>query len=57
MKVTVIMPFKDKKENKVRNTGDVFDCTEERFAEIKAAGRFVKAVKEDQKPAETVEKK
>lgn len=57
MKVKVIMPFKDKKAGKVRNIGEEFDVTQERFEEIKKSGRFVVEVKQEEKPAKETEKK
>jgi len=57
MKVKVIMPFKDKGSGKVRNIGEIFDVTKERFEEIKKAGRFVVEVKQEEKPAKETEKK
>jgi hypothetical protein len=35
MKVKVKMPFVDKDTKKVRNTGDVFKCTVDRYSAIK----------------------
>lgn len=57
MKAKVVMPFKDKDSGKVRNIGEVFDVTKERFAEIKKAGRYVAEVKQEEKPAKETEKK
>lgn len=34
MKVIVKNKFRDKKEDKIRNVGDVFTCSKQRFAEI-----------------------
>ena len=49
MKVQVINEFRDKHLEIVHSIGDVFECTEERFEEIKEAGDFVKPVKEETK--------
>lgn len=49
MKVKTIMPFKDKQDNKSRNPGDVFECTEERYKQIRKAGKFVVKVEEPAK--------
>lgn len=57
MKAKVVMPFKDKDSGKVRNIGEVFDVTKERFAEIKKAGRYVAEVKPEEKPAKETDKK
>ncbi len=45
MKVKVEMPFNDKMANKVRKPGEVFECTDARYAEIRKAGRLVSVVK------------
>lgn len=39
MFVKVTKKFKDKYTNEVRNQGDVFECTDARFAEIQEAGK------------------
>lgn len=57
MKAKVIMPFKDKEIDKVRNTNEVFDTTKERYAEINKSGRFVVEVKDEVKSANKAEKK
>lgn len=50
MKVKVTRAFKDKRVgNKLRKTGDEFDCTAERLAEIKKAGNFVTVVEPETK--------
>lgn len=56
MKVKVIMPFKDKVSGKMRNTGEVFESTPERLAEINKAGRFVVEVPQE-KTTKAEEKK
>ena len=55
MKVKVIVPFNDKAANKLRKPGEVFECTEARYAEIKKAGRLV-AVVQDVKEKEPEKK-
>jgi nitrogen regulatory protein PII-like uncharacterized protein len=48
MKVMVTGSFIDKYTGEVRDLGTVFECTEERFAEIQSVSEdFVKAVKEE----------
>lgn len=44
MKVRTLSPFTDKYTNEIRRTGDVFDCTEERIAEIESVGHFVEVI-------------
>lgn len=46
VKVIVVNKFKDKNTGKLREPGEVFICNKERFAEIQAAGDYVKEVKE-----------
>lgn len=47
MKAMVTGSFIDKYTGEVRDLGTVFECTEERFAEIQSVSEdFVKAVKE-----------
>lgn len=46
MKVKVVIPYKDKDTKKVRNTNDVFDCTDDRYKAIK---KYVKKIDEPQK--------
>lgn len=41
IKVRVIEPFMDKETKKIRNTNEIFDCTDARYAEIK---KFVAVV-------------
>lgn len=48
MKAMVTGSFIDKYTGEVRDLGTVFECTEERFAEIQSVSEdFVKAVKEE----------
>ena len=56
MKARVIMPFNGKKEKKQFNTGDIFEVSAERFAEINKSGRFVVEVKQEEKPVEKADK-
>lgn len=44
MKAIVKTKFIDKNTKKARNVGDIFSCSKERFAEIKAAGEQAKCV-------------
>lgn len=44
MIVRTIYPFTDRRTGAIRRTGDVFDCTPARLAEIQSAGRYVEAV-------------
>lgn len=47
MKVIVVTKFIDKNTGKLRNVGDIFTCNKERFAEICAAGEYVKEYKDE----------
>ena len=47
MKAEVLIKFKDKHTGEIRNIGDEFTCTKKRFAEILAAGEYVKEVAEE----------
>lgn len=49
MKVKVIQKFRDKETQKVRLVGDVFECSDKRFKEIKSAGDYVEVVPEEKK--------
>lgn len=50
MKVKVLKPFKDLKEDKERQVGDTFEATKKRFAEIdKKLPGYVEEVKADGK--------
>lgn len=44
MKAKVVMPFTDRATKKTYKTGEIIECTEARFAEIKKVGNFVVAV-------------
>lgn len=52
MKAKVLKKFKDKKNGKIRNVGDVIIVTEERFKEILTKGKLVEEYKEEPKKAE-----
>ena len=47
MKAIVITKFIDKNTQKLREVGEVFICNKERFAEICAAGEYVKEYKDE----------
>lgn len=50
MKVKVLQPFNDLKEDKIRKVGEVFEATKKRFTEIdKALPGYVEEVKKDDK--------
>lgn len=55
MEAVVISKFIDARTGEVRNPGDVFDCTDERFAEINSAHEGMTFVKEFRKPVESHE--
>lgn len=56
MKAMVTGSFIDKYTGEVRDLGTVFECTEERFAEIQSVSEdFVKAVKEEPVVQEVVQ--
>lgn len=56
MKAMVTGSFIDKYTGEVRDLGTVFECTEERFAEIQSVSEdFVKAVKEEPVVQEAVQ--
>lgn len=44
MKVRTLVRFNDLKEGKLREVGDEFTVTKERFAEILKVGKFVEEV-------------
>lgn len=46
MKVKVIQKFRDKETKKVRLIDEVFECSDKRFKEIKAAGNYVEVIPE-----------
>lgn len=55
MKVMVMERFKDKYTDEVRDLGSVFECSEERFAEIQSASsNLVRVVKDVPKVEEPV---
>lgn len=47
MKAIVITKFIDKNTQKLREVGEIFTCNKERFAEICAAGEYVKEYKDE----------
>lgn len=47
MRVIVTKRFIDKNTGKLREVGEVFTCNKERFAEITAAGDYVKAAEKE----------
>lgn len=51
MKVKAVKKFKDLKDKKVREIGDVFEVNKKRFEEINSTeyGKLVEEVKEDKK--------
>lgn len=44
MKVKVIKKFRDITTKEIRKAGEVFECTDERYAQIKKAGEYVEPV-------------
>ena len=52
MKAKVVIKFNDTKANKVRNVGDIFDITADRFNEITKKGRYIEAYEEPTKETE-----
>lgn len=46
MKVKVIQTFRDRETKKVRPVGEIFECSDKRFKEIKAAGNYVEVIPE-----------
>ena len=44
----VLRPFTDKYTGETRRTGDLFECTEERLAEILTVGHLAEAVPDDE---------
>lgn len=47
MKVKTLVKFQDAKEDKLREVGDEFIVSKERYKEILEAGNFVEEVEED----------
>ena len=47
MRVRTLFPFTDKNTGKIMRTGDIFECAEDRFAEIENAGHYVEAIPDD----------
>lgn len=55
MKVRTLYPFTDRTEGKIRRTGDVFDCTPERFDEIERHGHHIEPVPDGEAEAALLE--
>lgn len=53
MKVKVIKKFRDKETRKIHQVGEELTLTKERFKEIESVGKFVEAVKSDDKSNES----
>lgn len=56
MKVKTLKKFIDQKEKVIRQPGEVFECTQERYDEIMAKNRLIEPLKEVEKPEEEPEK-
>lgn len=56
MKVKAIAKFQDMKEGMLREVGDVFEVSEERYDEITKAGEFVEEVEDDEEGLESMTK-
>ena len=57
MKVKVIERFKDSKEGVIRERGDTFIISKERFSEINSTCKMVAEVAEETKPKSTTKKR
>lgn len=57
MKVKVLRKFIDRQEKAVRQPGEVFECTAERYNEIMSKNRLIEAVEEDESENEAIESK
>lgn len=55
MKVKVLKKFIDRQEKAVRQPGEVFECTEERYNEIMLKNRLIEPVEKDEPEKESVE--
>lgn len=55
MKVKVLKKFIDRQEKAVRQPGEVFECTEERYNEIMSKNRLIEPVEENEPEKEPVE--
>lgn len=55
MKVKVLKKFIDRKEKAVRQPGEVFECTQERYDEIMSKNRLIEPVEEKNQENESVE--
>ena len=56
MKVKVLKKFIDRQEKAVRQPGEVFECTPERYNEIMSKNRLIEPV-EEEKTKRTTKKK
>lgn len=54
MKVKVLKKFIDRQEKAVRQPGEVFECTEERYNEIMSKNRLIEPIEEDEPEKELV---
>lgn len=50
MKVKTLKKFIDQKEKVIRQPGEVFECTQERYDEIMAKNRLIEPLKEVEEP-------
>lgn len=55
MKVKVLKKFIDRQEKAVRQPGEVFECTEDRYNEIMSKNRLIELFEEDEPEKESVE--
>ena len=55
MKVKVLKKFIDRQEKAVRQPGEVFECTEERYNEIMSKNKLIEPVEENEPEKEPVE--
>ena len=55
MKVKVLKKFIDRKEKAVRQLGEIFECTQERYDEIMSKNRLIEPVEEKEQENESVE--
>lgn len=55
MKVKVLKKFIDRQEKAVRQPGEVFECTPERYNEIMSKNRLIEPIEEDEPEKEPVE--
>ncbi|WP_288774552.1 hypothetical protein [uncultured Eubacterium sp.] len=55
MKVKVLRKFIDRKEKAVRQPGEVFECTPERYNEIMSKNRLIEPFEEEKQKRESAE--